>query len=156
MRRTTDVVVVGAGIVGCAIAYFLQKRGIKVTVLEQAEEIGKQSTGAAVGLLAPIRPLARRSDPFKSLQLASLARFPSLISELEEVSGISTDYEQTGALRVLPFEKIEPIRAWSETWKQEGFQIEILSPEEVYQREPLLFPGLAGAVHIADEAQVSR
>ncbi len=154
MQRTTDVVIVGGGIIGCAIAYFLQKRGINVTVLEETA-IGKQSSSAAVGLLAPIRPLSSQSDPFKALQLASLARFRSLIPELEALSGIETRYEQTGALRVLPVEKIEPVRTWSDEWNQMGFHCELLSPEETYRREPLLFPGLAGALFIAEEAQVS-
>src|SRR6266567_8236056 len=70
MRRSTDVLIVGGGIIGCSIAYFLRKRGVEVTALEKGE-IGDQASGAAAGLLAPIRPLAQQ-DPFKALQLAGL------------------------------------------------------------------------------------
>lgn len=125
-----------------------------VLVLER-EALGSQSSSAAADLLAPIRPFASLTDPLKHLQLASLARFPSLIAALEEESGLATEYAQTGTLRLLPPEKIAPVRDWSESWKRAGFSLELLSPEEACQREPLLFSGLAGALFIADEAQVT-
>ncbi|HZR42175.1 MAG TPA: FAD-dependent oxidoreductase [Ktedonobacteraceae bacterium] len=37
MRRSTDVVIVGGGVIGCAIAYFLSKAGVKVMVIERGE-----------------------------------------------------------------------------------------------------------------------
>src|SRR5215831_19163241 len=43
MERATDVLIVGAGIVGCAAAYYLARRGLRVTVLERARMHGEQS-----------------------------------------------------------------------------------------------------------------
>src|SRR5262245_64479216 len=43
MERRADVVVVGAGIVGCATAYFLARRGQRVAVVERAPVAGEQS-----------------------------------------------------------------------------------------------------------------
>jgi len=43
MEREADVVVVGAGIVGCATAYFLARRGLRVAVVERAAVHGEQS-----------------------------------------------------------------------------------------------------------------
>lgn len=37
MSKASDVIVIGAGVVGCAAAYYLAKRGVKVTVLERRE-----------------------------------------------------------------------------------------------------------------------
>lgn len=152
MKRSADVLIVGGGIIGCAIAYFLRKQGVEVIVLEKGD-IGAQASSAAAGLLAPIRPLSQQ-DSFKALQLAGLASFSSFIPELEAASGIHVDYEQTGTLRLLPAEKIVPMHTWAEVWRRAGYHIEILSPEEAYAREPLLYAGLCGAVSIADEAQV--
>ena len=153
MERSTDVIIVGGGIVGCAIAYFLRKQGVGVIVLERGE-IGGQASSAAAGLLAPIRPLSGK-DPFKLLQLEGIARLAALIPELESASGMSVDYSQTGTLRILPPEKIAPTLSWVEEWRRGGFHIEVLAPEQIYAREPLLLPGLQGAVTIAEEAQVS-
>jgi len=147
------VLIVGGGVIGCSIAYFLRKRGVEVIVVEKGD-IGAQASGAAAGLLAPIRPLSQE-DPFKTLQLAGIARFPSLVPELEDASGLTVGYQQTGTLRVLPPEKLVPARIWAEAWRKAGYRIEVLTPEEARAREPLLSPGLHGAVSIAEEAQVA-
>ena len=43
MERDADVVVVGAGIVGCATAYYLARRGVRVVVVERGTVPGEQS-----------------------------------------------------------------------------------------------------------------
>jgi glycine oxidase len=152
VKCSADVLIVGGGIIGCSIAYFLRKQGAEVIVLEKGD-IGAQASSAAAGLLAPIRPLCQQ-DPFKSLQLAGLTRFSSFVPELEAMSGVTIGYEQTGTMRLLPAEKLDAVHAWAELWQRLGYQIEVLTPEEVYEREPNLSPGLLGAVTIAEEAQV--
>jgi glycine oxidase len=152
VKCSADVLIVGGGIIGCSIAYFLRKQDVEVIVLERGE-IGAQASSAAAGLLAPIRPLCQR-DPFKALQLAGLARFSSFVPELEAISGVTVGYEPTGTLRLLPAEKLDAVQAWAEVWQRAGYHIEMLTSEEVYEREPHLSPGLLGAVSIADEAQV--
>jgi glycine oxidase len=152
MEQPMRVLIVGGGVIGCSIAYFLRKRNVDVIVVEKGD-IGAQASGAAAGLLAPIRPLSQE-DPFKTLQLAGIARFPSFIPELEDASGLTIGYQQTGTLRILPPEKLVPARRWAEAWQKAGYRIDVLTPKEALAREPLLFPGLHGAVSIANEAQV--
>lgn len=152
MNNSADVLIIGGGIIGCSIAYFLRKQGIDVIILEKGE-IGAQASSAAAGLLAPIRAMTQQ-DPLKTLQLAGLARFPSFVKELETASGITVDYEQTGTLRLLPTEKIGPAQTWAEEWRHRGYHIEVLAPQEVYAREPFLYAGLPGALSIAEEAQI--
>jgi glycine oxidase len=153
VRQPTRVLIVGGGVIGCSIAYFLRKRGVEVIVVERGE-IGAEASSAAAGLLAPIRPLSQE-DPFKTLQLVGIARFPLFAQELEDASGLTVGYQQTGTLRILPLEKIAPARVWAEAWRKAGYRIDVLTPEEARAREPLLYPGLHGAVSIADEAQVA-
>lgn len=153
MKQSADVLIVGAGVIGCSIAYFLRKRGLEVIVLERGN-IGAQSSSAAAGLLAPLRPLGEM-DPFKQLQIAGMQRLASFVPDLEEISGISVEYERTGTLRILPPEKIAPTKEWAQAWRNKGFQIEVLSSEEARAREPHLFREVPGAVWIADEAQVT-
>src|SRR5690348_11107398 len=57
METTTDVIVIGGGIIGCSIAYYLRKAGVDVIVLDQGE-IGTQASSAAAGLLAPLGSLS--------------------------------------------------------------------------------------------------
>ena len=154
MKRSTDVLIVGGGVIGCSIAYFLRKHGIDVIVLEK-EEFGAQASSAAAGLLAPIRPFSQMADAFKTLQLVGIQRLATLVPELEEASGVQVEYEQCGTLRILPQEKIGSVQRWADTWRQAGYHIEILSHDEVLRREPNLYTEVPGAVSIAEEAQVT-
>ena len=99
MKTTTDVVIIGGGVIGCAIAYFLRKMQVEVTLLERGE-LGGQASGAAAGLLAPLGPLSG-PGPFADLVLAGFSSLILLVPELEESSGIQLGYEQTGALRIV-------------------------------------------------------
>jgi glycine/D-amino acid oxidase-like deaminating enzyme len=50
---------------------------------------------------------------------------------------------------------IASTRLWAQEWEAKGFYIEVLTSDEVLACEPSLFPEIAGAVAIGDEAQVS-
>ncbi|HET8845308.1 MAG TPA: FAD-dependent oxidoreductase, partial [Ktedonobacteraceae bacterium] len=153
MQRTFDAVVVGGGVIGTALAYYLLKRDISVAVLEQAE-IASQASGAAAGLLAPLGPLSG-PGPFADLLLSSFAMFPALVEELETVSGIHLKYEQTGTLRtVRDAKRIPPLQKRLEAWKSLGLQVYWLTGEDARQQEPLLSPEVSAAIYTPAEAQI--
>jgi glycine oxidase len=58
VKSSADVLIVGGGIIGCSIAYFLRKQGVEDVLLEKGS-IGDQASSTAAGLLAPMRPLAQ-------------------------------------------------------------------------------------------------
>src|SRR5213080_4174301 len=95
----TDVLIIGGGITGCAIAYYLRQSNVDVTVLDQGE-IGAQASRAAAGLLAPLGSLSG-PGPFADLLLASWNMFPSLVAELENACDLHREYQQTGSLRIV-------------------------------------------------------
>ena len=81
-----DVVIVGGGVIGCALARELAMRGAAVTVVEKAEP-GAEASGAAAGLLAPqAEGLAR--GPFFDLALESRRLYPAWTAAIEEESGM--------------------------------------------------------------------
>ena len=53
MAETTDVVIIGGGAAGCAVAYYLAQSGVKSTIIER-EGIGNQASGNAAGGLYPL------------------------------------------------------------------------------------------------------
>ena len=64
MVKTADVVVIGAGVVGCSVAYYLAREGVNVTLLER-EAIGSGASAHATGSLSPNPPMdtdGRRED----------------------------------------------------------------------------------------------
>jgi glycine oxidase len=92
----TDVLVVGGGVIGCALAAELAARGRTVTVIERAEP-GAEASGAAAGMLAP-QAEARERDAFFDFALESRALYPAWVRTLEEETGIDVGYRRTGLL----------------------------------------------------------
>ncbi len=151
--QTTDVVIIGGGVIGCSIAYFLRKKHIDVVLLERGE-IGDQASGAAAGLLAPLGPLSG-PGAFADLVLAGFASLSSLVPELEDSSGIRMSYEQTGALRTIRNPKrIAHLQKRLKSWQPLGLQLYWLSGEEARMQEPLLAPDICAAVYAPEEAQI--
>src|SRR5579884_2219471 len=139
MKHITDVVIVGGGVIGTAIAYYLRKLQVDTTLLER-DEIGSQASSAAAGLLAPLGPLSG-PGPFADLLLSSFALFPSLVPELEEASNLVLEYEHLGALRTVSNPKrIANLKKRMLSWEPLGLQMYWLTGEEARQREPHLGP----------------
>jgi glycine oxidase len=152
-ETAADVLIVGGGIIGCAIAYTLRKQNLTVTLLEKGE-IGAQASGAAAGLLAPLGPLSG-PGALADLVLAGFRSFPALVSELEEVTGFRLGYEQTGALRVVRNQKrVAHLRKRWERWQPLGLRMQWLTGEEARRQEPLLADDVAAAVYAPEEAQI--
>ncbi len=91
-----DVLVVGGGVIGCALAAELAARGRDVMVLERAEP-GAEASGAAAGMLTP-QFEARSRDAFFELALESRGLYPAWVRVLEQETGIDVGYRRTGLL----------------------------------------------------------
>ena len=154
MQHAVDVAIVGGGVIGCAIAYHLNKAGVDVAVFDRGE-IGAEASSAATGLLAPLGPLSG-PGPFADLLLSSFALFPTLVPELEDASGINLEYEQTGALRIVRNTKHIPnLRKRMNAWQPLGLQMYWLTGDEVRQLEPLLAPDVCAAIYAPEESQIN-
>jgi glycine oxidase len=153
MQKNTNVIIIGGGVIGCAVAYYLRKMDVDVVLLERGE-IGGQASSAAAGLLAPLGPLSG-PGPFADLLLAGFARLIAVVPELEEVSGLQMGYEQTGALRMVRnVKRVGHLRKRLANWQPLGLEMDWLSGEEARQREPLLSLDTCGAVYARQEAQI--
>ena len=153
MRSTKDVVIIGGGVIGCAIAYYLVKSGVEVTVVEKGD-IGAEASSAAAGLLAPLGSLSG-PGPLADLLLASWSIYPALVPELEQASGLHLAYEHSGSLRVARNPKnIDNLRKRMTTWQPLGLEMQWLTGDEARQREALLAPDISAAIYAPEEAQV--
>src|SRR5215470_17639100 len=99
VNQTTNVVIIGGGVIGCSIAYQLSKAGVQVSILER-EEIAAEASSAAAGLLAPDMVLMGPKT-VADLFLASWSMTAEIIAEIEAASGTQVEYFQTGVLHVL-------------------------------------------------------
>ena len=70
MRPPSDIIVVGAGIIGCAVAYELARRGASVRIVDD-RPVGMGATQASAGILAPYIE-ADAGGPLLELTIRSL------------------------------------------------------------------------------------
>src|SRR6476661_44262 len=96
MAPPTDIVVVGAGIIGCAVAYELAGRGASVQIVDD-RPAGGGATQASAGVLAPFIE-ARHGGPLAELTARGLEVFDGFILAVEAAAGAPIAYQRTGTL----------------------------------------------------------
>jgi glycine/D-amino acid oxidase-like deaminating enzyme len=145
-ESTYDVVVVGAGIVGAACAYFLIREGLRVAVLEKGI-VGGGATAAGMGHLVAM------DDSSAQLALTKLSL--QLWKELQQELPISTEYLQTGTLWIAVDEE-EMTAVWRkyELYSAAGLACEILDGAALAEAEPKLRRPLAGALRVLGDAVI--
>jgi glycine oxidase len=103
--RSYDVIVVGGGIVGSAIAWQLAQSKLRVALLDR-QNPGREASWAAAGMLSPA-PDSPSAIPLVPLGRASLSLYPQFVSEIEEISGQRAGLRRDGAIEVLFSEDAE-------------------------------------------------
>ena len=152
MPETADVVVIGAGVVGCSIAYYLAKEGLSVTLLER-DAIGSGASAHATGSLSL---LGAEFSPGASFEMAraSYHQFPQLVSELESATGMDLLYQRRPSLRLaLDDEEADLIKGLM-VWQQPHVQMRWIDSQEVRSIEPRLSHSIIGAVFENESAQL--
>lgn len=96
--KTTDVIVVGGGVIGCAVALELARSGLEVMVLER-EHVGSGASYGAAGMLAPQIEFSSEG-PGLELALTSLALFQDWDEIVRAKTGLSLDLDLSGVIRV--------------------------------------------------------
>jgi len=150
----SDVVIVGGGVIGCALAYELAGRGVSVTVLER-DSLGAHASTVAAGMLAPLSESARPDARFE-LGVRSLARFAELAPALKDETGVDIELLPSGTLRVALAEADEVELRRAEKWQRaQGMSAEWLEAATAREREPALAPTIRGALWSGGEQQVN-
>jgi glycine oxidase len=153
-RKTADVVIVGAGVIGLACAWRAAQRGLEVIVLDRRTPAAG-ATGVAAGMLAPIGELSFGEQRLLELTLEAAEGFPDFVAELEELSGESTGYERCGALHVaLDRDEAAQLRRRHELQQSLGLDAKWLTPSRCRDLEPGLAPSIAAGVHAPSEGAV--
>jgi thiazole synthase len=95
MKAARDILIIGGGVVGLAIAIELKRQGAKVTVV--SKDFTQAASHAAAGMLAPLAEKLT-SAPMLDLCLRSRWLYPEWTQKLEELTGIDTGYLPCGIL----------------------------------------------------------
>ena len=150
-----DVVVVGAGIIGLAVAWQAARAGMTVTVVDPRP--GRAASWAAAGMLAPVGEAHFDEDALTSLNLAAAQEWPDFAHTLEAASGLPVHYLASGTLMVAvdPSDQAaaDDLLAYR---RRRGLSARPLSASDCRRHEPLLAPGIRGGADLADDHQVDN
>ncbi len=153
--RELSVAIVGAGLIGCGVAYELAKRGCAVTVYDRAEP-ARAASWAGAGMLAPYSE-ATGDDAMLALCREGLAVYPAFVEELRERVGIDAHFVRAGALHVaLDAARLFELATHVDAYREAGAVVRILDRGETLAREPLVARSVVGSLLIEDEAQVDN
>ncbi|MCC6146284.1 MAG: FAD-binding oxidoreductase [Anaerolineaceae bacterium] len=148
-KNSFDVLVIGAGVIGCSIAYRLAAAGLKTALLDQSQ-VGAGASGANLGMVQSNDVELGHSIP---LVTTSFARYGQLGEEL----GMRLDFKRTGILHLLPSEEhwngsLERAAALA----QAGIACEMLPARAVAEIEPMVDPEtIRGAMYAPDQGQIN-
>ena len=131
-NNTADVIVIGGGIIGCATAYYLSKRGKSVIVLEASENIGNGGSSRNGG---GVRQSGR--DP-RELPLAMYG-IKELWPGLSEELGVDCEYHKDGNLRLGKNDKHKAIlQGLTDRAVACGLDVRMIEADEIKKINPYL------------------
>ncbi|MEU6996054.1 FAD-binding oxidoreductase [Streptomyces sp. NPDC046465] len=143
----SDLVIVGAGVVGAACAYYAARAGLRVTVIDRGPVAGG-TTGAGEGNL-----LVSDKEPGPELELALFSA--QLWQELATELPARIEYETKGGLVVASTEPgLAALRDFAARQTGAGVVAVDVPADRLTDLEPHLAPGLAGGFHYPQDAQV--
>ncbi|MEU3165730.1 NAD(P)/FAD-dependent oxidoreductase [Streptosporangium sp. NPDC006930] len=147
MNSTFDVAVIGAGIVGSAIARKLAGYELSVALLDARDDVGDGTSKANTAILHT----GFDAKP-GTLESRLVREGYHLLSEYAERTGIPV--ERTGALLVAwTTEELDALPGLRHKAEQNGYdRTEIVGPEEVYRQLPYLGEGALGGLTVPDES----
>jgi len=147
------VLVVGAGVIGAAVAWELLQRGAEVVLLDGAAE-GGHTSAASAGMVNPFS-LTPDDTPALPLYWHSLQMYPEWTRALHERTGIDPEWRDGGCLRVAltptDAEHLEASLAWIRRYDARAERIDAHTARQL---EPTLNPEIACALHIPSEGWV--
>lgn len=162
LPATTDVVVVGGGLIGCALAYYLARDGIEVTLLERGE-LNREASGTNAGSFhlqiaihqltgLEVETLAHTLLPEIRLYVEGSKLWEQLESELAG----SLEMHVTGGLMVAETEaELALLHAKQRIERDAGLETHVLEGEELRSFAPFLAPDLLGATYCPSEGHAN-
>lgn len=148
MTEHTRVVVIGGGIVGCAVLYGLAKKGWTDAVLLERRQLTSGSTWHAAGNTTYFGPYPAMTRLFTS----SIKTYLEAEAETDQ----SVGFHQTGSIRLATTaDELKAYEAFKPMYRNLDIPYHIITPTEVKEAHPLLeMHGVFGAAHTPTDGHV--
>jgi len=142
--HSTEVVVVGAGAVGCSIAYWLTKRGKDVTLVDRKGP----GSGSSVANFGLVWSSIKEPYTYMELNLRSSLLWPKMLEELGE----DVEYRRGGLKLCMTEEEYVKFEGVLERQKRSPlFRGRLVSPQEAFDMQPGISRQIVGAVYCPDD-----
>jgi glycine oxidase len=142
-----DIIVVGSGVIGCAVAYELARRGATVELVA-ARPTAMGATQASAGVLAPYIE-APEVNTLLDLTVRSLDLFDAFMARVASDSGMAVPYRRTGTLDVaIDDTEMQRLRATADLLTRRGVAARLMNGASARAEEPHLRNGIAGGLLI--------
>jgi glycine oxidase len=130
------ITVVGAGIIGCAVAHELVSRGASVDVIDM-RGTARGATQASAGILAPY--VEGHIEPMLHLGVLSLSIYEGFVARVADDAGHAIEYERSGTLQVaLNADEAAELEAAASHLAANGVSHTLMNGDEARRLEPLL------------------
>jgi sarcosine oxidase subunit beta len=147
MPQKADAVIIGGGVMGCAIAYNLAKEGLKSVVIEKSDIGGEASGSNGGGVRQSARNLKEMPLAMESIQI---------YGRLHEELGMDVEYVRQGNLRLCTSdEELELMRQSIENQKNTGLELEMLDRKQVLEINPYVGEKVIGASFCPTDGHVN-
>ncbi len=148
-----EIVVIGAGIIGCSVARELACRGASVHVVD-ARAVARGATWASAGMLAPYLEAGHGGGLFLDIAVRSLELYDSWIAGVRTDSGTEIEYRRSGSLQVA-MDAAAAARLEDAANATVTAQITWIEGKQLQAIEPALSPAVLGAVSVPTHGYVA-
>lgn len=151
-RLSTDVVIVGAGVIGLAVAWRALAHGLRTIVVDRAGP-GEATSRVGAGMIAPIAEASPSEPDVLALALESARLYPTFVAELIAAGGGSDPgFRRCGTLLVArDADEAEALERELEFRRSLDLPVRRLRPSEARALEPALAPALRLGLEIPDD-----
>ena len=147
MPEKADAVIIGGGVMGCAIAYNLAKEGLKPVVIEKSDVGGEASGSNGGGVRQSARNLKEMPLAMESIQI---------YGQLHEELDMDVEYVRAGNLRLCTSEEeLETMRQSVENQKAVGLELTMLDRKQVLEINPYIGEKVLGASFCPTDGHVN-
>jgi glycine oxidase len=154
--KSSDVLIIGGGVIGLAIARELYKKGVSNITLLERGAIGREASHAAAGMLAPNAETEKLDDFFR-LCNESNKLYPGFAAELQDETNINVELDRQGTLYLALTEADSAELGRRFEWQQQaGLAVEHLSARETRALEPFVSPDVRESLFFPNDWQVEN
>src|SRR6266542_7071959 len=148
MRTSTRAVVIGGGVGGCAVLYWLTRLGWSDVVLVERADLTSGSTFHSAGLVGQLRG----SLSLTRMMMASVDLYRRLGAEV----GLETGWHEVGSLRLASaeerMEELARQAGWAKTF---GLPLDLISAAEAQRLfPPMSMEGVLGAAYLPTDGYI--